>query len=145
MSFSAAEREHKDTMVSVKNWETGKVLRDEGGFIRFGMQYSDGRIMVPLTGTYAVSSYVEMAPKPNTSEQCVRHSIFRYNVMENREVELISNQQPKQHCARVNSNEQNSFLYTIVGLTSGEELSVKLSSIVHHKEPDQNYLAVYLL
>ena len=142
MSFTAEER---DTMITINGWETGKALTDDGGFIRFGMQFIDGRIMVPLTGIYAVSSYVEMVPRPNTSDQSVGHAIFIYNTVESREVKLVSNQQPKQNCTWVNSNKQSSFLNTIVGLTSGEELSVKISGNVDLRESHQNYLAVYLL
>lgn len=133
------------TMFTIRPWETGKDLRDYGGFLRFGMRCSDGRIMVPLTGTYAVSSYVDMSSKPGKKGQSLRHALYKYNIRENHEEELVSNLQPKQYCTRKNTNEQSSFLNTIVKLTSGEELLVKVSDNANLPEHQQNYLAVYLI
>ena len=129
-------------MVTIRDWENN---RDYGGFLQFGMQVKDGRVMIPLTGTYTVSSHIDMLPKPGTKQKGIRHAIFKYNILENREVELVSNLQPKQNCTENNYNEQNSYLNTIVRLTSGEELSVKVSGNVDLGDRTKNYLAVYLI
>lgn len=133
------------TMVPIRSWETGKDLRDYGGFLRFGMRCSGGRLMVPVTGTYAVSSHVDMSPKPGHNGQSLRHSLYKYNIKKDHEIELVSNLQPKQICTRKNMNEQSSFLNSIVKLTSGEELLVKISNNADLPEHQQNYLTAYLI
>lgn len=133
------------TMVPIQKWETGRDLRDYGGFLRFGMLCNDGRIMVPVTGTYSVSSYADMSCKPGTNGRSFKHALYKYNLKENRETELVSNLQPKQNCTLRNSIEQSSFLNSIVKLTSGEEVSVKVSDNADFPNHQQNYLAVYLI
>ena len=133
------------TMVTIREWETGKDLRDYGGFLRFGMRFSDGRLMVPLTGTYSVSSYMDLSAKPGKNGHSLKHALYKYNIKKNKEEELVSNLQPKQNCTRKNTNEQSSFLTTIVKLTSGEELLVKVSDNADFPEHQQNYLAVYVI
>ena len=133
------------TMVPIKKWETGRDLRDDGGFLRFGMLCNGGRIMVPVSGTYSVSSYADVSSKPGSNGKSFKHALFKYNIKENEETELVSNLQPKQNSTLRNSNEQSSFLTSIVKLTSGEEVLVKVSNnadFPHHK---QNHLAVYLI
>lgn len=135
---------HNLTMTRIQRWESGRDLRDDGGFLRFGMINNDGRIMVPVTGIYAVSSYVDMFLEPGNNGTSLRHAVYKYNLKKSSEVELVSNIKPKQNSEKT-SNEQSSFLHTIVKLTSGEEVLVKVSDNADLTEHTQNYLAVYLI
>ena len=132
-------------MVPIKEWETGRNLRDDGGFLRFGMLCNDGRIMVPVSGTYSISSYADISTKPGSNGRSFKHALFKYNIKENKETELVSNLQPKQNTTRSIANEQSSFLTSIVKLTSGEEVLVKVSDNAVFPNHEQNYLAVYLI
>ena len=132
-------------MVTIRDWETGKDLREDGGFLRFGMRYSDGRLMVPLTGIYCVSSYVYMSAKPGNNSPSLKHALYKYNIKENQEEELVSNLQPKQNSRQSNTNQQGSFVITIVQLISGDGLLVKVSNNTNFPEYQQNYLAVYAI
>lgn len=133
------------TMVQIKKWESGRDLRDFGGYLRFGMLNNDGRIMVPVTGTYAVCSFVLISSRPGSSGKSFRHALYKYNLKDNREVELITNLKPMQnHSEKGNSNQQVSFLYTIVKLISEEEVLVKVSDNAYLPQDQRNYLAVYL-
>lgn len=126
-------------MVPVKGLKPDKEL---GGFLGFGMSSNDGRIMVPFTGTYSVSSYVVMSSLPGSSGSVLRHALYKYNLKENRETEIITNTKPKQ--SNDNSIRQGSFLNTVVNLVSGEEVLVKLSDNAYLPDPRQNYVAVCL-
>lgn len=144
-STNAASSKSNITMIPIKEWETGRDLRDDGGFLRFGMLCNDGRIMVPVTGTYCLSSYADISTKPGSNGKSFKHALYKYNIKENKETELVSNLQPKQNSTLTYLNEQSSFLTSLVKLTSGEEVLVKLSNNADLPNHVQNHLAVYLI
>ncbi|XP_053388890.1 uncharacterized protein LOC128551950 [Mercenaria mercenaria] len=69
------KKSHAD-MTSVRVWRHGRELYDTSGFERYGVRYRNGRLAVPVSGTYFVYSYVDFFEPcvPSTDKPNVKNA-----------------------------------------------------------------------
>ena len=141
-------------MTPFKEWYPDRELHYHGGFKRFGVKVRNGRLVVPVSGLYDLYSFfVFYEPcKPETGEPNVRladqplkHSIFKFDITEGRDTEVVQSVQPLKVSVNRYINAYNSYISSVVRLTAGDEVSVKVSNITYLSTPGTNFLGLKLL
>ncbi|XP_053403847.1 tumor necrosis factor ligand superfamily member 15-like [Mercenaria mercenaria] len=142
-------------MVPIREWHYGRGSFETTAFLRHGIRYRNGRLVVPLDGTYFVYSYVDLfvlldpsTGKPYAKEKTsnlIKHSIFKFNIFDVEETELISSMQPHTVSSNNYFNSYISYISPLADLKAGDELSVKVSNITYLKFTKQNYFGVNLI
>lgn len=147
LSFSSDQ----SNMTTVTSWKTGSDLLLSGGFLRYGMQYQNGRLVVPVSGMYFIHSYIELyelcGDVNNTEEekQEIKHAVYKFSIMDDKETEIVA----KTYSHKTSSNKEfvyyTSYVSIIDHLNAGNEVSVKVSDMSLLKYPDENFFGVTLL
>jgi hypothetical protein len=84
-------------MVPVTEWHHGREATN--GFIRQGIRYRNGRLVVPVDGTYIIYSNLDFFEESNPSSglpnikdinKPIKHGIFKFNILEGVEEELVT-------------------------------------------------------
>ena len=141
-------------MVPIREWYHGRELRDTSGFQRYGITYRNGRLVVPVDGTYFIYSNLDLFEECNPSSgkanvkdinRPIKHSIFKFNIIEGEEKEVVSNIQPHIVSANRYYNSYNSYVSSLADLKAGDELSVKVSNITFLRYARDNYFGVNLI
>ncbi|KAL5005292.1 hypothetical protein ScPMuIL_018748 [Solemya velum] len=138
---SYKESNKESPLQTVRGWRVGLHT-----YLRNGMELINGRIFVPQTGTYGVYSYIlfgDTNPKP--FYQNMEQRVFRYNVRDRREEELLSNSRPYTEPRNPNLRIFTSYMASDVKLLAGDFIYVKVSNVTSLQFPDCNYLGVYML
>lgn len=138
-------------MTTVTSWKTGSDLLLSGGFLRYGMQYQNGRLVVPVSGMYFIHSYIELyelcGVVNNTEEekQEIKHAVYKFSIIDDKETEIVA----KTRSHKMSSNKEfvyyTSYVSIIDHLNAGNEVSVKVSDMSLLKYPDENFFGVTLL
>ncbi|XP_045200675.1 uncharacterized protein LOC123554522 [Mercenaria mercenaria] len=141
-------------MVPVREWCHGRELEDTSGFERYGIRYRNGRLVVPVDGTYNIYSYVDLfescnpstgKPNVNDTTKPIKHGIFKFDILDSEEMELVSNVQPHTVSSNRYFNSYSSYISSLAKLKAGDELSVKVSNLTYLKYTRDNYFGVNLI
>ncbi|XP_053388881.1 uncharacterized protein LOC123554533 isoform X1 [Mercenaria mercenaria] len=141
-------------MTTVREWRHGKELYETSGLDGNGIRYRNGRLVVPVDGTYFVHSFFELLEpcdpstgRPNVKDPTkpIKHGVFKFNIFDKEEIEVVSNVQPHAVSQSNHFNLYNSYVSSLVELKAGDELSVKISNITYLKYTPDNYFGVHLI
>lgn len=141
-------------MTPIRVWRTGRELYDFGGFMRYGVRYRNGRLVVPVSGTYFIYSFVDFyegsdhstgKPDIKNADKPISHGIFKFNIKDEEETEIVSSVQPHTISSNKYFSSYNSYVSTLAELKAGDELSVKVSNITNLKYTTHNYFGLNLV
>ncbi|XP_053403943.1 tumor necrosis factor ligand superfamily member 15-like [Mercenaria mercenaria] len=141
-------------MIPVRVWRHGRELHDTSGFERYGVRYRNGRLVIPVSGTYFIYSYVDLfepcdpssgKPKVDNVSIPVKHGIFKFNILDAGESEVVSSVQPHTISSNRYFNSYSSYVSTLAELKAGDEISVKVSNITYLKYTRDNYFGLNLV
>lgn len=140
-------------MMPIREWCHGRELYYTDGFIRYGVRYRNGRLVVPVSGTYYIYSFINFyqpckyAEKPDTpdSSDRIEHGIFKFNILTERETEIASHIQPEMVSCNMYLNSYSSYVSTLAELKAGDELSVKVSNLTFLKYSRNNFFGLNLI
>ncbi|XP_053388895.1 tumor necrosis factor ligand superfamily member 15-like [Mercenaria mercenaria] len=147
-------KESHAEMTPIRVWRHGRELYNTSGFELYGVRYRNGRLVIPVSGTYFIYSYVDFfepcvpsTGKPNVKNASIpiKHGIFKFNILDAEESELVSSVQP--HTISINRyfNAYSSYVSTLAELKAGDEISVKVSNITYLKYTKFNYFGLNLV
>lgn len=125
-------------------WCSGIRLSLTTGFLRYGVEYQQGRLIVPVTGTYLVYSYLELYDTLS-SNLSIRHEIFKFNVLDFEENVLVCKTQSRENSSNGLFSYYSSYISTVVKLRAGEEVSIKLNDVSLLRYPENNFFGVNFL
>ncbi|WAR12317.1 hypothetical protein MAR_026497 [Mya arenaria] len=136
-------------MTTVRSWRHDKDLHYTDGFQRYGIRYQNGRMIVPLSGTYSVHSFLTLRERINgeLAEQQVapiRHSMYRFNVLSSDE-EIGSCIQSRKNSSIGSYNYYSSQVSTVLRLNAGDEISVKINDVSLVDKPEENFFGVNMI
>ncbi|XP_052217038.1 tumor necrosis factor ligand superfamily member 15-like isoform X4 [Dreissena polymorpha] len=142
-----------DKMKTVLDWFHDRELDYTTGFMRYGVRYQNGRLIVPLTGTYNIYSFLSLTenndfanvPVQITNRTEVKHSIYKYNVKLGKDIELASSLQTHRRASNLYFNAFSSQISLLVQLEAGDEISVKLSDLSLTSYPSDNYFGLHMI
>ncbi|XP_053404020.1 uncharacterized protein LOC128558506 [Mercenaria mercenaria] len=138
-------------MVPIREWQHSRDLHRTNEFERYAIQYSDGRLIAPVDGTYFIHSFVELfepcdpsTGKPNIKDPTkpIKHSIFKLSIHDKEEMELVADVQPHMVSSNKHFNYYSSYVSSLADLKAGDELSVKVSNITYLKYARNNYFGM---
>ncbi|XP_052232356.1 tumor necrosis factor ligand superfamily member 15-like [Dreissena polymorpha] len=145
------QRKEMETVVA---WFHGRDLDYTTGYMRYGVRYQNGRLIVPLTGTYNIYSFLSLTENndspeyhsvKSTNETLVKHAMYKYNVKIGEDVELASSLQTHRQSTGRNFNAFSSQISTLVQLEAGDEISVKISDITLTSYPGDNFFGLHMI
>ncbi|XP_052218343.1 tumor necrosis factor-like [Dreissena polymorpha] len=118
-------------------------------FLSNGVRYHHGRLIVPLTGSYNLYSSLSLRGINSSEEHgsllngtFFKHAIYRYNVKNGHDVELVSSVQPPLSANRAFSTP----LLRLEHLHAGEEISVKISGIFErHVCTEDDFFGLHMI
>ncbi|KAH3814544.1 uncharacterized protein LOC127834622 [Dreissena polymorpha] len=118
----------------VKCWNHDSSL----SFMLYGVRYQNGRLIVPLIGTYNIYSFLSLTvgndvpdgSDDSSTSMMVKHAMYKYNVKINHDIELASSIQIRKHPNINNAYVFSSQIDTLVQLEAGDEISVKISGVL---------------
>lgn len=148
------EGDKEAEMTPIREWCHGRELYDTNGFERYGVRYRNGRLVVPVSGTYFVYSMVDLfeplghssgQPDILDSSKPLRHAIYKFSVNDIAETEVISSVQPHTVSSNKYFNSYSSYISSLVELKSGDELSVKVSNLTYLRYTRDNTFGTYLI
>ncbi|XP_052784831.1 tumor necrosis factor ligand superfamily member 15-like [Mya arenaria] len=143
-----------NAMTTVTSWRHDKDLYYTTGFQRYGIRYQNGRLIVPVSGTYYIYSFLGLTERRLTDEgipvesnktQEIKHALHKYNVLDTVDTEIASNMQSRKNASRGYFNYYASQIATLVKLRAGDEISVKLSDVKLLKHTGNNYFGLHLI
>lgn len=143
-----------EKMKTIKVWEHGKDLYYSNGFERYGARHRNGRIVVPVSGTYLVYSHVDLFEEcdrktgmPDISKNgiLIQHAIYKFNILDENEIPVVSSVQPHTKSSNNYFNSYSSYISALAELKAGDELSVKVSSLSYLKYTNNNFFGVNLI
>ncbi|XP_053404025.1 uncharacterized protein LOC123554561 [Mercenaria mercenaria] len=141
-------------MTPIRVWRHGRELYDTSGFLRYGIRYRNGRLVVPVSGTYFIYSFVDFfepcnpkTGKPNISDanKPIKHGIYKFNILSELETEVVSNLQPHTVSGNRYFNSYSSYVSSLADLKAGDEISVKVSNLTYLKYTRDNYFGLNLI
>ncbi|XP_053403065.1 tumor necrosis factor ligand superfamily member 15-like [Mercenaria mercenaria] len=141
-------------MVPVREWRHGRELYNTSGFEIYGIRYRNGRLIVPVDGTYFIYSYVDLfepcnpstgMPNVKDTNKPIKHGIFKFNILDGEEMELVSNVQPHTISNNRYFKSYSSYVLSFADLKAGDELSVKVSNLTYLRHTGENYFGVHLI
>ncbi|KAK3605581.1 hypothetical protein CHS0354_005888 [Potamilus streckersoni] len=161
-------RAYDSEMIPVREWHQ----KDERAFLRYGMEYRHGRLVVPVKGSYFIHSFldlyetsknttstVELSRRKRQTEFLlenrsanhdqkptgIKHAIYRFNILNGTEEELIRSEHPREVSQNGHFNVYDSYLAAVVSLNPGDEVYVKISDIELLAHPNSNYFGVSMI
>ncbi|XP_060595114.1 uncharacterized protein LOC132749400 [Ruditapes philippinarum] len=160
-SASLKGKEQPDTITDIKvaemtaitEWMYDKNPLSTSSFLRNGVRYRKGRLVVPVDGTYYLYSFIDLfepcdqsTGKPNIEDlrKPIKHALFKFNI-DTAESEITSNIQPHHISKNKFYNSYSSYVSIIVSLKAGDEISVKVSYIRYLKYTKDNSFGLYLI
>ncbi|KAL3846380.1 hypothetical protein ACJMK2_017378 [Sinanodonta woodiana] len=153
------------SMFPVREWHQ----KDERAFLRYGMEYRHGRLVVPVKGLYHIHSFLDLyetlknttstaestrsesqtdslrttqSTEVNQQLAGIRHAIYRFNILNGTEEELIRNEHPREVSQNGYFNVYDSYLAAAVSLDPGDEVYVKVSNLKLLVHPNSNYFDI---
>ena len=122
-------------------------------YTRYGVKYREGRLVVPVSGTYMVYCFLDMyepwnkttnRPVQNCSDS-IKLEVYKYNILDSNEIPLMKSQQPHQMSPNGHYNIYGSYISSIVKLRTGDEVYVKVSDIGYLQNPYINYFGINMI
>lgn len=104
-----------------------------------------------MSGTYFVYSHVDLFEecRPGISnagrDEHIKHAIYKFNILNEEEVKLTESKEPRLICYTNYLNSYSFYIFTLVELSAGDELSVKISNISYLTYPNNNYFGLNLI
>ncbi|KAH3814530.1 hypothetical protein DPMN_143032 [Dreissena polymorpha] len=123
------------------------------GFLTNGVLFQNGRLIVPLTGTYLIYSSIHHRLQCSLSreqvsaeeEHLVRHAMYRFNIRLGHDQEVASTHQDHIDCNCSAFVDFQTEISTLVELWAGDEISVKLNDCSLHMHSESNYFGLRLI
>ncbi|XP_060597861.1 tumor necrosis factor-like [Ruditapes philippinarum] len=150
-----AEKDKDTEMVSIREWlHNREEINVTNAFSQNRVRYRNGRIVVPVDGTYFLYSLLDFLEvcdpstgKPNirASHKPIKHALYKFNILEMAEIEIVSNLQPHQVSENKYYNSYSSYVSTVARLKAGDEISVKVSNISYLQYTKDNSFGLYLI
>lgn len=162
-------RAYDGEMIPVREWDQ----KDDRAFLRYGMEYRHGRLVVPVKGSYLIHSFLDLyetyknttsaaellsrrkrqtdfvRPKRNADRNQkptgIKHAIYRFNILNGKEEELIRSEHPREVSQNGYFNVYDSYLAAAVSLDPGDEVYVKISDLELLAHPNSNYFGVSMI
>ncbi|XP_060597843.1 tumor necrosis factor ligand superfamily member 15-like isoform X6 [Ruditapes philippinarum] len=140
-------------MAPIRDWMYDKDPLSTSSFLRNGVRYRNGRLVVPVDGTYFLYSLIDFfepcdhsTGKPSIEDlkKPIKHALFKFNI-DTAESEITSNIQPHHISKNKFYNSYSSYVSTIVSLKAGDEISVKVSNITYLQYTKDNSFGLYLI
>lgn len=138
-------------MVTVQSWSSEVELSMNFGYLRHGIQYQNGRLIVPVTGTYFVHAFIDFykelnrGGKEDNSGQPVTHGLYSFSVRDCMEKKLVTKITPLTLSRNKYFTCEGSYISSLVELQSGDEISVKVSDPSLLKRTGPNFFGLNLL
>ncbi|WAR27687.1 hypothetical protein MAR_013391 [Mya arenaria] len=141
-------------MTTVTCWRHDKDLYYTTGFQRYGIRFQNGRLIVPVSGTYHIYSFLGLTERGVTDEgipvksnntQEIIHTMHKYNVLDTADIEIASNVQSRKNASRGNFNYYTSQIVTLVKLRAGDEISVRINDEALLQHTENNYFGLHLI
>ena len=141
-------------MDTITAWLSGSSLHSRTGYIRHGVQYNNGRLIVPVKGTYLIHSYLELYENYRQLNKTItlhgnwntiKHATYSYNVVDGMETELVNTTYSRGMSSNGRFNYIASYIPTLVELRACDEVSVKISNMSLLKSPDENLFGINLV
>ncbi|WAR27699.1 hypothetical protein MAR_013403 [Mya arenaria] len=143
-----------NSMTTVTCWRHDKDLYYTTGFQRYGIRFQNGRLIVPVSGTYYIYSFLGLTERRLTDEGIplesnnmheIKHAMHKYNVLDTVDMEIASNLQSRKNASRGYFNYYASQISTLAKLHAGDEISIKLSDVTLLKHTGNNYFGLHLI
>ncbi|WAR27695.1 hypothetical protein MAR_013399 [Mya arenaria] len=143
-----------DSIATVTCWRHDKDLYYTTGFQRYGIRYQNGRLIVPVSGTYYIYSFLGLTERRLTDEGIpvepknmreIKHALHKYNVLDTVDMEIASNLQSRKNASRGYFNYYTSQIATLAKLRAGDEISVMLSDETLLENTGNNYFGLHLI
>lgn len=137
-------------MTPLRKWES----RRRHCYINNGIDYRNGRLVVPVTGYYHVYSFLDLLTeycddhrngKQKTIKSSIRHAIFRYNIKDGQEEEVISSYKPYHYSKNKRFNFYETYISADVFLDPGDEVYIKVSNASYLQSPSKNFFGIHML
>ncbi|XP_052217053.1 uncharacterized protein LOC127834952 isoform X2 [Dreissena polymorpha] len=120
--FSSLDKKKSGELETVVSWFNGRELDYTTGFMRYGVRYQNGRLIVPLTGTYNIYSFLSLTEDidpteirdKNTNATLIKHAMYKFNVKQEHDVELALCMQTHRRPTNRNFNAFSSHISTLV-------------------------------
>ncbi|XP_052785156.1 tumor necrosis factor ligand superfamily member 11-like [Mya arenaria] len=149
------EHQHGNAgMTTVTCWRHDKDLYYTTGFQRYGVRFQNGRLIVPVSGTYYIYSFLglterrlngEGIPLESNNTQEIKHAMHKFSVLDTADTEIASNVQSRKNATRGHFNYYASQIATLVKLRAGDEISVKLNDVTLLQHIENNYFGLHLI
>ena len=120
-------------------------------FLRYGMTYYRGRLVVPVSGTYFLHSYLELFDRyPNHNieglgNSSMKHVMYRYRGSDGKDVQIVSKEQTHKLSSNGLFSYYGSYIAIQADLFAGDEISVKVSNLKLLKHSRENLFGVNLI
>ncbi|KAH3814536.1 uncharacterized protein LOC127834952 isoform X1 [Dreissena polymorpha] len=116
------DKKKSGELETVVSWFNGRELDYTTGFMRYGVRYQNGRLIVPLTGTYNIYSFLSLTEDidpteirdKNTNATLIKHAMYKFNVKQEHDVELALCMQTHRRPTNRNFNAFSSHISTLV-------------------------------
>lgn len=141
-------------MTPIREWRHGRELFDGSGFERNGVKYTNGRLVVPVSGTYFIYSFVDFQesfdsstgePPASSTKKPIILGIYKFNILEEEEIELVSDMQTHTVSNNKYFDSFNSYVSVLADLKAGDEISVKVSDLTYLKYTRSSYFGLNLI
>ncbi|WAR27690.1 hypothetical protein MAR_013394 [Mya arenaria] len=154
---NSEEQEHvngNNAMVTVTCWRHDTDIYQTTGLQRYGIRFQNGRLIVSVSGTYYIYSFLglteqrltdEGIPVDSTKTQEIKHAMHKYSVIDDDDMEIASNVQSRKNTSRGNVIYYVSHIATSAYLHAGDEISVKISDGTLLKQTGSNYFGLHLV
>lgn len=146
------EGDMTEEMTPLRTWEKKR----SNCYVSNGIDYRNGRLAVPVTGYYHVYSFLDMLMeycdkngnsmvKNLKSDAALRHTIFKYNIKDGREEEVISSYKPYHYSQNRRFNFYETYISADVLLNPGDEVYIKVSNASYLQNPSKNFFGIHML
>lgn len=137
-------------MSTVSSWSGGRKLSLTTGYLRYGVQYQNGRLIVPVSGKYFLHSHIELYEDTNVNKTLekrpLKHGLYKFNVDDiDIEEEIISKTYSHEISTNLHFSYYSSYVSCVLNLHAGEEISVKVSDISLLRDRDENFFGLHLI
>lgn len=141
-------------MPPIRLWRNGRELSGSSGFLQYGVRYRNGRLVVPVSGTYFLYSFIDFfeetdpstgKPEIQDSSKPIKHAIYKFNILDEQDTELVSNVQSHTVPNNRYYNSYSSYVSTLAKLKAGDELSVHVSNLIYLIYTKDNFFGLNLV
>ncbi|KAL4220494.1 tumor necrosis factor (ligand) superfamily [Mactra antiquata] len=138
-------------MVAITNWLSEDEFHSKDSFLRNGIRYRNGRLVIPITGTYFIYAFINLRlPRKNNTRHLddtisTKLGIFRFNMLGIEEELIRKSQNVKRNNDNANLYYFNSYMNSVVDLKSGDEIYIKINDQRFLSNSKFDYFGVHMI